>query len=35
MVFSKRLDMLDVIVILLQNQKQILSENFRFVSLKE
>ena len=35
MVFSKRLDMLSVIVTFLQYQRQVLSENFRFISLKE
>ena len=31
MVFSKRLDMFSVSVILLQYQRQVLTENFRFV----
>ena len=34
MVFSKRLDMYSVSVILLQYQRQVLYENFRFISLK-
>ena len=35
MVFLKRLEMYSVSVILLQYQRQVLSENFRFISLKE
>ena len=35
MVFSKRLDMQSVSVILLQYQRKVLSENFRFIPLKE
>ena len=33
MVFTKRSDMLSVSAILLQYQGQVLSENFRFISL--
>ena len=35
MVFSKRLDMLSVSVILLQYQRQVLSDNFRFIFQKD
>ena len=35
MLFSKRLDMLSISVTLLQYQGQVLSENSRFISLKE
>ena len=34
-VLSKRLDMKSVSVILLQYQRQVLSENFRFISQKK